>query len=268
MTSHEVEVVGIRRLSPNLIRVEVQGTAPAPLGVPDEACVLHVPLAEGGRDEGGRWYTVRAVDGDRMTFDIVTHDGGVGASWARRGEVGDRIGISRRDSWFKRPAGAQWQLLLGDIAGLPAIGRIAAEAPAGIRTMALIEVPDAADEQPIAGAATTTWVHNPGLAGGSRLEELARGVELPEGPGYLYVAGEAAATRGVRKYLRHELGMAAGTYGVIGYWRVDAERWLQRYAASVAVYEKAWERAEATAGDEEEAIDIYEAELDQAGLLS
>lgn len=265
MTSYEVEVIGIHRLTPNLVRVEVEGSAPEPLGVPDEACLLHVPLPDGRRDEQGRWYTVRVTDGRRMTFDIVTHEGGIGASWAQRGAVGDRIGISRRDSWFKRPAGVEWQLLLGDIAGLPAIARIAQDAPAGIRTTAIVEIPDAADEQPLAAA--TTWVHNPDLAAGSRLEELARGVELPDGPGYIYVAGEAAATRGVRKYLRHELGMPTGSYGVIGYWRVDAERWLRRYEASVEVYAKAWERAEATGNDEEEAIDIYEAELSKVGLL-
>lgn len=265
MTSFEVEVIGIRRLTPNLVRVEVEGEAPEPTGISDEACVLHVPLPDGSRDEDGRWYTVRIADGARMTFDIVTHEGGIGASWAQRGAVGDRIGISRRGSWFKRPADVRWQLLIGDIAGLPAIARIAEETPAGVATTALLEIPDAADEVPIAAA--TTWVHNPELAGGSRLEKLARGLEIPEGPGYVYVAGEAAATRGVRKYLRHELGMPTGTYGVIGYWRVDAERWMKRYEESVQVYEKAWEHAEAKATDEEEAVDLYEAELAKAGLL-
>ncbi|MFC4947747.1 siderophore-interacting protein [Pseudonocardia sp. GCM10023141] len=263
---YEVEVVGVRPLTPSIVRIEVQGAAPEPLGVPDEGCVLHVPLAGGGRDTDGRWYTVRACNGSRHTFDIVTHEGGIGASWARRATVGDRIGISGRQSWFKRPADARWQVLIGDIAGLPAISRIAEEAPAGVATTAVVEVPTAADRLPIERAATT-WVHNPDPAAGSRLEELARGIDLPVGSGYVYVAGEAAATRGVRKYLRHELGMAAGTYGVVGYWRVDAERWRRRYESSVEVYEKAWEHAEQAGRDEEESADIYEADLAKAGLL-
>ncbi|WP_433298325.1 siderophore-interacting protein [Pseudonocardia sp. CA-142604] len=267
----EMEAVDVRRMSSSLIRVVFEGPGLvdfAVSGVPDEACLLHLPLPGGGVDDHGRWYTIRAFDpaSVRLTFDVVTHEGGIGASWARRARPGDTVSMSVRNSWFRRPADAVWQVLLGDVAALPALSRIAETAPLGVRTVAAIEIPDPGDEIPLPGA-MTTWVHNTDLASNSILEEMARGIGLPDGPGYIYVAGEAAATRAVRKYLRHERGMPVGSYGVIGYWRRDAERWRQQYEKSEPVFERIWEQAEAAGGDEEEVLDIYEAKLAEVGLL-
>ncbi|MEJ3657834.1 siderophore-interacting protein [Actinomycetes bacterium KLBMP 9759] len=265
----ELEVREVRRTSPSIVRIGLVGPPIASLGVPDEACVLHLPLPDGGRDDYGRWYTVRAIEPGtgRLSIDVVTHDGGVGAGWARRAEPGDRLGVSARNSWFRRGADATWQVLLGDVAALPAIGRIVQESPQALRTTVVVEVPDADDEVPMPGHVDVTWVRNPDLARRSRLEELARGVQLPEGPGYVYVAGEAAATRRVRKYLRHELGMKPHQYGVIGYWRMDNERWMRRYARTAKQYEQIWADAHAAGADEEEAQDIYEERVAKAGLL-
>ncbi len=269
----ELVVATVAQVSPSLVRVELGGADLArytPLGASDEAAVLHVPLESGEQDPRGRWYTIAEVrddgSGPRLVIDMVTHEGGVGASWARRAQPGDRVVVSTRSSWFRRPAEAQWQVLIGDVAALPALSRIVVESPPGLRTAAVIEVPDRGDERPLPGA-EVTWVHRPELASGSGLAELARRVALPDGPGYVYVAGEAAATREVRKRLRHELGMAPSAYGVIGYWRLDAERWIRRYEESVETYEQIWRDAEASGRDDEEVRDIYEARLAEAGLL-
>lgn len=269
----ELVVAAVAQVSPSLVRVELGGSdlqRYRPLGAPDEAAVLHVPLESGEQDPRGRWYTIaefrEAAPGPRLVVDVVTHEGGVGASWARRARPGDRVVVSTRSSWFRRPDDARWQVLLGDVAALPALRRIVAESPDGLRTMAVIEVPDRGDERALPGA-EVTWVHRPQLATGSGLAELARRVELPAGPGYVYVAGEAAATRDVRKRLRHELGMPPSAYGVIGYWRLDAERWIRRYEQSMETYEQIWRDAESMGRDDEEVRDIYEARLAEVGLL-
>ncbi|GAA1314331.1 siderophore-interacting protein [Pseudonocardia xinjiangensis] len=267
----EMVVVDVRRTSSSLARVVFGGPGLADFAVsdvPDEACLLHLPLADGGIDEHGRWYTIRAFDpaAGRLSFDIVTHEGGVGAGWARRAQVGDRVRISVRNSWFRRPADATWQVLLGDVAALPAIARIAETAPPGMHTVAAIEISDLGDEIPLP-CTMTSWVHNTDLGAGSMLEEMVRGIGLPDGPGYIYVAGESAATRAVRKYLRHERGMPAGSYGVIGYWRRDAEKWMKIYEQAEPEFERIWQQAEAAGGDEEDVLDIYEAKLEDAGLL-
>ncbi|MDN5858046.1 MAG: siderophore-interacting protein [Pseudonocardia sp.] len=269
----ELVVAAVGQVAPSLLRIELGGADLAryiPLGASDEAAVLHVPLDSGGHDTRGRWYTICDVrdgaSGPRLVVEMVTHEGGVGASWARRARQGDRVVLSTRSSWFRRPADARWQLLLGDVAALPALSRIVAESPPGLRTTAVVEVPDHRDRRALPGA-EVTWVHRPDLGAGSGLADLARRAVLPAGPGYVYAAGEAAATRGVRRHLRHELGLSPSRYAVIGYWRLDAERWIRRYEQSMDTFERIWRDAESAGRDDEEVRDIYEAGLAEAGLL-
>lgn len=264
----DVDVREVVRLSPSLVRVRLGGAAYDSLDVPDEACVLHFPGPDGEPDpDVGRWYTVRRVDDGLLTVDIVLHEGGSGGEWAAVARVGDRLRIAHRNSWYRRPASAGWQLLVGDVTALPAIGRIVEETAATVPTTVLVEVPDLADAQALHGA-DVTWVHRPTLGTeGSGMEALVRATVLPDTPGYVYVAGEAAATRAVRKYLRHEAGLPAGSYGVVGYWRVDGERWKRRYAESGVDTAALYEAAQAAGRDEEEVRDIYERKLADVGLL-
>lgn len=266
-----VEVRAVRRLSPSLVRVELGGAdldGFVSLGAPDEGCVFHFPDASGKPDpEVGRWYTVRRIDGPRLTVDLVTHPGGVGGEWAAVAGVGDRLLITHRNSWYSRPEAAGWQLLLGDVTALPAIGRIVEETAATVPTTVVLEVPDPADQQPLPGA-EVTWLHNPGLASaGSDLERHARASVLPDGPGYVYAAGEAAAMRGVRKYVRHELRRPTGSFGIVGYWRVDGERWRKRFESSGVDAAALYAEAEAAGSDLEEVRDLYEQKLAEQGLL-
>lgn len=219
------EVVDVERLSPSLVRVVLGGAGLAgftSLGVPDEACVFEFPVpgaATGLVPDPGRWYTVRRFSESRLTLDVVLHPGGLGSGWAQHAAAGDELRITHHNSWFRRQAGAGWQVLIGDITALPAIARIVEESAAEVPTSAIVEVPDPGDRQELPGA-EVRWVHNPELASaGSGLGELARDLVLPPGPGYVYVAGEAAATRAVRKWLRREFGLPADAFGVIGYWR-------------------------------------------------
>lgn len=274
--TYVAEVLAVARLSPSLVRVELGGTGLRPfvlLGVPDEACYFSFPIPGVPGDPDpflGRWYTVRRFDANRhrMTVDFITHAGGIGAGWARGATVGDRLLISRQNSWYKRPADARWQFLLGDLAALPAIGRIIEDCPADLRTIAVIMVPDLQDEQSFAGQAEITWVHEPRPMLGSMLTDRVRAVALPDdGPGYVYVAGEAAATRDVRKYLRHELRLPSGSYGVVGYWRINAEKHRHKLRASSINLQQLWSEIQVNSSDEQEALDRYERKLDQFGLL-
>lgn len=219
------QVVMVERSSPSLMRVELGGedlAGFASLGVPDEACVFDFPVAEAARGltpNPGRWYSLHRVGPTSMTIGIVLHPGGLGSAWAERATVGETLMITGHNSWFRRPAGAQWQILLGDITALPAIDRILTESSAQVPTQAIVEIPHPGDEQAWVHPAEVRWVHNPDLATGSRLEEILRDLTLPTGPGYVYVAGEAAATRAARKLLRSEFQLPVTDFGVVGYWR-------------------------------------------------
>ncbi|WP_019873504.1 siderophore-interacting protein [Sporichthya polymorpha] len=224
--SYTAEVTAVTRQSPSLVRVELGGAGLADfrsLGVPDEACVFEFPTPDTPRrhlPEPGRWYSLAEVGPQRMALGIVLHPGGRGSGWAERATVGETLRITEHNSWFKRPDDAAWQILLGDITALPAFARICAES--ALPTQVVLEVPDPGDEVPIAGGAGAVdvrWVHNADLAASSTLGDLVRELPRPEGPGYVYVAGESKATRTARKFLRDEWRLGNDRFGAIGYWR-------------------------------------------------
>ena len=270
------EVTAADRLSPSLVRVRLRvcdGAEVPTLGVPDEACVLEFPdVASHGTGQAprepvegsGRWYTVRRVDPDGMTVDIVTHPGGVGGEWAAQARVGDRLRHTHSNSWYRRPEGVDWQVLAGDVTALPAIGRIVEETASEIPTVVHVELPDPADAQELPGA-DVTWHHNPDLTRGSRLGEVVAGIAFPAGRGYVYVAGEAAGTRAARRALRAS-GLPRGAYGVLGYWRAQAEEWVSKLEESGVDTAAIHQRAVAAGRDEEEVRELFDQGLADAGL--
>ncbi|UYM04353.1 siderophore-interacting protein [Solicola gregarius] len=268
------------QLTPHLRRIVLGGDALyrwESSGVPDEAALLVIPDASGSVDVPAehnghdysrcRWYTVRRFDAERaeLTIDVVGHDVGLATRWARRARPGDAIGISSVRSWYDRPANAPWQLLLGDITAVPAIGRILEERSDVIPTVVRIEIADARDEVqlPVRDNVSVEWIHN---AGESRLGELVRTADVPAGDGYTFVAGEAAATRDVRRHLRHERGLTPASYSVIGYWTARSEDFNRRLEQSGIDLAAIYEAGEAAGKDEEELADEVDRQLVAAGL--
>ncbi|WP_127479492.1 siderophore-interacting protein [Nocardioides pantholopis] len=195
----EVEVRRVERLSPSFVRLELGSPALADLGVDgpwwDQRFKLIVPHAPGasvpsfaGADESWfstwlerpveergvmRTYTVREVRGTgadtRIVVDIVLHadgEAGPGAAWAGRAVVGDRAVVlaPRRGAPFGGieflPDAARRVLLVGDETAVPAITSILAQLPADAEGAAFLEVPLAADVQPVVHpeGVTVTWL--------------------------------------------------------------------------------------------------------------
>lgn len=172
-----------------------------------------------------RDYTVRRWDRQANVFDIdvARHDRGLAADWAFRAQPGDPISFAGPKSCALTNTDVDWHLLLGDETALPAIGRWLEEAAEGTRAQVLIEVPTAADRQDIPTHARTdiTWLVRDQVPAGhsSQLLEALRALELPEGRGYLWCAGEALTLPPIRRYLRHDLGLPKEDVEVVGYWR-------------------------------------------------
>ena len=104
-----------------------------------------------------------------------------------------------------------------------------------------------------------------GRAPSGLLAALA-GFDPPPGPGYVWFAGEAADSRGVRRHLRREWGWSAERYTTLGYWRRDAERWDARYAEIGPGLEHVYAEAVAAGRSSTEALELYDDALEQAGL--
>ena len=132
----------------------------------------------------------------------------------------------------------------------------------------VVEVPGPDDEICLEKRArtTVTWVHGGNGRVGSRLDEIVRKLRLPDGDGYVWVAGETAALRSVRRYLRHELRLPSDSFKVVGYWTDASESWQERYDALDDSTRRDLEGLWDSDRDEEELLDEYEDLLTALGL--
>lgn len=211
-------------LGDHLVRVGITGLRSdsgagfTSTGIPDEWVALTVP----GQFQT-RYYTVRSWDGAELVLDVVVHEEGLVTRWAQTDCVGDVVGISAPKGSFALPPGAGWIVLVGDLTALPAIARIGSEA--GLPVTAYVETPDGPLEDYL--GFEVTWVEPP-APGESGLAALVRALQWPAGDGYFWMAGESAQMRDIRRHVRHEVGMAATAYDVMGYW--SGSRGRQRRA--------------------------------------
>lgn len=241
MSDHLVTVVRTTRVSPSLIRIRLAGDDlpdDYSTGVPDEYAGLTLPSSPGAEVTPGedpvRYYTIRRFvpDHRELDVDVVVHEGGVGATWALTATPGDQIVIGTPHGAYARPGAVAWEWLVGDLTALPAIGRIVEQHPGEHALRIDVVVPDPDDEQELATADGTAvrWhsVSDPTDVA-DVLRDLVVHTPLPNGPGYVWVAGEASGCRAARRHLRHDLGLPASAYTTLGYWRVAGERWDTRY---------------------------------------
>jgi hypothetical protein len=83
----------------------------------------------------------------------------------------------------------------------------------------------------------------------------------------VWLAGEARASRAVRRHLRRELGWPQRDFYTCGYWQVDAETWNARYEQVADQVIAEAQEAQARAGDDEGAyLDALDDIYDKAGL--
>ena len=215
-----------------------------------------------------RTYTVRRHDAERgeVTLDFVVHDGGVASTWARDAASGDVVGLNSPTGLYDPPTGLAWQILVSDCAGLPALARILETTPASVRTRVVVEVPDEEHRLELPGTAEVTWVHGGNGHGPSRLEDVIGALPRPGSDGYVWVAGESRALRGVRKYLRRELDLPATAYKTVGYWIEDGEGWKARYAALDDTTRQSLELLWHSGRPEDEIEEEYDDRLTSLGL--
>ena len=219
--THELSVVDVADLTPLMRRVTLAGESLASFAcVPGQDVVLHLTDETGGGVR--RRYTVRELDnaGRRLSLDFVLHGHGPGARWAERVEIGAALQVfGPRGKVAMSPAG--WQLYLGDESALPAIAEMAAALPPSSSGVAVIEVNDANERQPVPGPLDVRWAFRDGVpAGAARLlEESLGAVSIPGADRHAFVFGESRVVRRLRDELRAR-GLGASELTAKGYWNV------------------------------------------------
>jgi NADPH-dependent ferric siderophore reductase len=115
--------------------------------------------------------------------------------------------------------------MAADESAVPAVGTLLEALPETAVVEAHIEVDGPADEIELPGPAkaTVTWRHRrAGDAFGAELADAARAAVLPAGA-RIWVACEATAMRGIRRYFTRERGIPAAQLVTRGYWRVGEQ---------------------------------------------
>ncbi|WP_085849788.1 SIP domain-containing protein [Pacificibacter marinus] len=171
-----------------------------------------------------RDYTPRAYDtkAKTLTLDFAIHEAGPATDWAIQAQEGSELTIGGpRGSAVVAPI-FDWYLLIGDETALPAIGRRVEELPEGVDVITLTSVPEVADEQVFETAAhhTAHWVHRPiaDAADPAPVLDALKGLTLPKGKGFVWIATEAKVARAVRDHVTDELGHPMTQMKASGYW--------------------------------------------------
>jgi NADPH-dependent ferric siderophore reductase len=183
---------------------------------------VHVSDGQGG--SVSRRYTIRGLDNAMrlLDLDVVLHGHGPGAAWAASVAIGDDVEVFGPRGKV-RLATAGWQLFAGDESAIPAVAEMIGALPSGTAGVALIEVADADDEQPIDAAELigVRWLHRGTTPPGESdlLDRALAAIDIPDADRHAYVFGESRVVRRLRDDLGRR-GLHAAEISAKGYWNV------------------------------------------------
>jgi NADPH-dependent ferric siderophore reductase len=236
-TPRLAHVVSTERVSPHLVRIVLGGDGLAGFAAgefSDHYVKLQIPPRGAGYQAPfdpeeikathpsehwprTRTYTVRAWNAGRgeLTVDFVVHgDEGVAGPWALAAQPGHAVQLSGPGGAYTPDPDADWHLLVGDLAVLPAISASLPRIRAGVPVCVLIEAaPEDRVELSSPGALSVTWVQPGGLPA------AVAALEFPEGRVHAFVHGEASDVRAVRRHLLAERGVPKESASISGYWK-------------------------------------------------
>jgi NADPH-dependent ferric siderophore reductase len=238
--------VSVSRITPRLVSVEVAGDALD--GFKIEAPTSHIkiflpaagqsaPILPEFLPEGQavpddapppvvRTYTPRRFDEASRTLEIqfVLHGVGPASEWAEQVSVGDRLAVAGPGGRFSMDPTVEHWWIAGDESAIPAVGTLLEALPSSVTAEVHLEAAGPDDEIELSNPAKTTitWHHRrvPD-AWGAELDDAARDADIADGT-KVWVACEAAAMRGIRRYFLAERHLPASSLVTRGYWRLGS----------------------------------------------
>jgi NADPH-dependent ferric siderophore reductase len=244
--SHELkrrrlQVLRVVDLTPRMRRITLGGPELAgfvSLGTDDHVKLLFPQTAEeqaaletlvlGAGKDGGpmpamRDYTPRRYDLDTLELDIdfVLHGEGPASTWAEQAKPGQYLQIGGPRGSMVVPDIFDSYLLIGDETALPAIARRLEGLAANRRARVVVEVENAAEQQPLQSPAQVEviWVLREG--GQQDLLSTVEQLQMPSGELYAWVATETRVSRQIRRVLLDKHGLNEASVKAVGYWRLE-----------------------------------------------
>jgi NADPH-dependent ferric siderophore reductase len=192
---------------------------------PEQQAALET-MVLGAKGDGGakpdmRDYTPRRIDlaAGELDIDFVLHGDGPASTWAAQAAPGQFLHIGGPRGSVIVPDVFDSYLLIGDETAIPAIARRIEELPAGRKVLAVIEIEDAQERQPLNSLADVEviWVERHQQS----LLDVVSQLSPPAGKLFTFVATEAALSRKLRRVLLDEHKVDDDAFKVAGYWRLD-----------------------------------------------
>lgn len=156
-----------------------------------------------------------------LAIDFVVHgDEGVAGPWAASARAGDTLLVNGPGGAYAPDVSADWHLVAGDEAAVPAINSALAALPEAAVGYAVVLVDSAAHEPEVTapGGVAVTFLHRDGTDG--QLEAAVRALPWLDGRVDAFVHGEAQEImHGIRPYLLKERALDRDQVSISGYWR-------------------------------------------------
>lgn len=233
-TVGRLRVAGVAPLTPAMLRLTVaveEPHLPFDPACPNQVLRLSPPGPESAGATSGarpvsRTYTIRRADpaAGLLDIDVVLHGDGLFVRWARAAAPGDVLEFTGPRPHAVPSFAADALVMATDETGLPALAAIAEAAPAGLAVHAVVEVADAAEEQPLRSTADldVTWLHRDGAPAGTTgaQERALAALHWPAGAVEVWIAGEATEVRTLRRFAAAERGAERERLHAFGYWRL------------------------------------------------
>lgn len=160
-----------------------------------------------------RSYSIYDADPDAGTLDIVMLDHNYDPEtvtparrWATAVSIGDHVDITRPQGNFVIRPDAAYQLFAGEETASVAFAAMLRTLQPDTDVYGVIEAGTAADHLPLARPLTHVERGEASAANSPVLAEALRALELPDHPGFAYLAGEARTIQTLRKILINERG--------------------------------------------------------------
>ncbi|MBD8079825.1 siderophore-interacting protein [Cellulosimicrobium arenosum] len=171
-----------------------------------------------------RTYTVRWVDvaAQQLAIDFVVHgDEGLAGPWAAAAQPGDRLVLAGPGGMYAPDPTADWHLLAGDDAAIPAIAAALEAMPRDAVGQVFVEIGTEADAQPLEAPAgfTVTWLLRGEAHAGTTtlLPDAVHGTEWLDGRVQVFAHGEREAMKALRRVFA-DRGVPRDDLSLSGYW--------------------------------------------------
>ena len=172
-----------------------------------------------------RRFTIRRWDPvqRQLSLDFVVHgEDGFAGSWAKRAQPGDRLQFKGPGGTYRPSPDVDCHLFVGDESALGAIGASLESLPSDARAVvfAVVDGPDHEIDLPSDAEVAVHWLYRETSDDpAALLPEAVADAVFPHGDFDVFVHGEAAEVREVRRHLVAERDVDPDSASISAYWR-------------------------------------------------